>query len=347
MKDAPGAVIAAVLVAVVTLIGMLILSAVAGVAVDFGISDGSERIEPTTDQPTILDENIDEDPDFFDVETTRGHAIALDGSGYVDTDPPDGWDTGGWTVCAVGQLDGGVNEQASHNLVAIDNETVRIDWRDGEWWAYYASDSVSGSVTVPASAAELTPVCALYNSTADELTLVAGGESSTTSLDTETETRPVAYRWSGTVDEKRMFDRALTSSEQDRLQTHPTAGIGVEDSARWMFEDGEGDTSAAFYHDDEATIVNGTWTAGVGNPPIDAGDDYELGVDPLEITPLSGGTVDETPILYVTWDSGVSGTMQAVLSGSASALGLIPVVLLLLIASAVLVSIRRLQERSL
>lgn len=344
MTEAVKAVVAAVTIGIVALVGLLLVGQLAGVATQAGTSSGSTQLTPTVNDTATLDATIDETPETFTPRVTTETGVALDGSGYVATDPPADWASGNWSVCAVGRLDDSVNGDAAHTLVAIDNETLRVDFYNGTWSVFYDEGARDARVSVPAARpSSLTPVCATHDNSTNTVSVVTAEGQQTSTLSSSPDARPVSYRWTGTVDEHRLWDQQLSSSAIDRYLAAPAAGIGVRDSARYMMDEGDGGTTSAYYHTDSAALVNATWTDGVQNPTLEAGVDYKQGVDPLSITPLAGGAIDESPVLYVSWGSALSGPMAGVIGGTAAAFELIPIVLLVLVAGAVVTIVRRLQ----
>lgn len=346
-RDAFAIVLTVVVIGVVALVGVGILGSLGTVALDLGVSADSAEINAETGETTVLDEAVDQSPTYWDVSLTQGHAVQLSGDGYVDASMPDGWDDGSWTVCSVGALDDSVNEEATYSLVAVENETLRLDYSDGEWSAIYRqSDTASATATLAhETPTSPTPACVRFDNETDELQLqVDEQQSDPVVLDSQTEQRDLANNWVGTVDETRVFNEALDDSTLSTYSAEPAAGLGVEDSARWMYEEGEGDATSAYYHDDTATLVNAGWTSGVGGPDLVEGEDYDADVDPLSITPLAGGFIDGSPVLYVAWDTGLGGQLQSLLEGIGGAFSLIPVVLLVLLASVVVAVVARMQS---
>lgn len=335
-----------VVLGVAALIGILIVGQVGGVVLDAGVSSDEAEFDPVAGETKTLDEDVHERPTFLDISLTTGYGVDLDGDGsYVDASAPDDWSNNSWTACSVGALEEGVNTKDAYALLAYENETINIHYDDGEWAAiYYDNDSdTSARATVNATSEhQLTPVCARHNATADTLEVVADGNySAPVDMTSEQATRASANDWNGTVDEVRLHPVAVDDSDLDRYSDEPAAGLTATTSARYMFEEGSGTSTSPYYHDEDAALVNADWTDGVADPDLEEGSDYEMGFDPLEITPLSGGLIEGSPVLYVDWDTGLGGAAKSIQAGAGDALSMVGIVMLVLIASVVLAQISR------
>lgn len=340
-----GAIVAVVIIGVVALFGISILGSLGVVAVDLGTTSGDAAFNPTVGESQTLDTNVDEAPSFWKVSLTKGNGVQLDGNGYVAAETPSGWDNASWTACATGRLADGANPEATYALLAVENESILIQYDAGHWTGYYDNGTSEASVTLPAqNPGSLSSVCLAYNDTEDTIELHADGQdSSPESMGSAT--RNLSLDWQGTVDEVRFFDQELSNATEDRYSTHPAAGLGVEDSGRYMLDEGSGSTSKAYYMDASATLVGGaSWGSGVASPELEQGADYQVSVNPLEITPSAGGLIDSSPILYVEWATGLSGTFASVLEGTGSALTLIPVLLIVILASVIIAATARLRQ---
>jgi len=327
------------------IVGLLIVSQLA--VVGYGVigTIGDTSINPTVGQTTTLDENMDEVTQF-EPTLTRGYGIELNsGDDYVNASEPANWDNNSWTACAVGELADGANLDATYSLLAIDNETVALQYDGGSWVAYYDNGTDEALAAVPAVDPQtLTPVCARHNESTGELTLNAEGNQTTVNV-AGGKTRQSAINWRGAVDEYQLFDQRLTDSEVSQYQSEPAAGLGVEPDARWMFEEGSGDTTEPYFFDSVAEL-NGSASftgdnGGVQSPDLARGSDYEVSANPLEITPLAGGLIDKSPILYITWGDGAAGTFAAVVGTISAVFGLIAILPVVIVAGGILIAVQR------
>lgn len=350
MSDQIQAVMAAVVIAIVALVGVAITAPIIGVVADNGVVDSEGSVTPAVGEETVISETASLEDSTVSVAATREYGIATDGQGYVDADPPDGWNNGSWSVTAVADPDttdgSAFNADATHNVVAVNNSTFRIDWANGYWAAYYEQPSANTSarVRVPATA-DQTPVVVTFNESSQELAITADGSSDTAVLDSDQEQRRISLNWVGVIDEVRYLDGELSAAQIDTYQADPIDPLeNATHEARWLFDEGSGSTSVGYYNGSQATLVGAGWGAGVAAPGLDAGTDYELVDDPLAIVVLDGGYLDGAPVVFINVQHPLAAVVETLTSGVSSAFMLIPVVLLVLIASVAVAAIRRLQQ---
>lgn len=348
MPDNPAGTVAAVMIiAVVTLVAISVLGVFGGVASSLGTTSGDVSYNPTVNETETLDHDVEEAPSFFEIKLTKGHGITLGGEGHVAANAPSDWPgAGNWTTCATGRLKEGFNDQAAYTLLAVENETVTLHYDDGVWAGYHEREDGNASrVTLPANEPTTwTTLCLKHENDTESLLLYRDGEKSGIGNYGDAK-RPMGNDWIGDVDEVRFFDIDLDDAEAQTYADAPAAGLGVEDVARWMFEEGSGGTTDAFFMDATATLEgDAQWGDGVDDPGLVEGEDYERGVDPLDVTPIAGGLIDASPILYVSWATGLGGHFATVMSGISSALQLVPILLLVMIASLIVAATARLRE---
>jgi len=327
-------------------IGILtvVLAAVFGTAFGMvGFGTGEEEITPVFDEAVELSIDVDEDDEIFvGVEATRGNALSLDGSGYLEADEPDEWDAGAWSVAAVGipdpqraDLDG---EAYTLLTPASDDSELLVVWDRGEWVAFYESDDGAGVVRLDGEATT-TPVVVTFDGDG-ELALHVDGETNTTTLSPTTNSYPDPFRWVGEIDEVRYFDGALTASQIETYQNDPVDPLADADHrARWMFNEDSGETTTGYQGAEDGTLVSASFGAGVAGPDLEHGVDFNASASPLSVTILSGGYLDGAPTAFVTVEGsapGLVGLLQSARGIGASALGLLVVGLLVAAARTVM-----------
>ena len=347
-----GIVLTVVIVGIVALVGTLIVSSLVGGAI--GPTGDSVSYEPTAGEEQLIDTQVDERPPLLEVRLTRENAIELQGEDADSTRSYIEFEQGGevvtegdgnWTLMASGKLDEGANGNATYNLLAVDNENVTVAFSDGEWVATYLTDDGSAQARLPAeSPTTFTTLGVRYDGASDELTLTRNGVTKDTAALTATEPeRPLQQDWYGTVDDYRFIDEAINDSELDRLADEPVAGSDADHAARYMLDEGEGSTSSAFYADADAEIVGGEWTAGLADP-LAEDVDYEVSFNPLAVTTFGDGLADGSPILYVEYDTGLNAQVMVLVDGFGSAISLIPVLLITLVAGVIITVIGRIRS---
>lgn len=349
--QAPGNPVAVVLtvvvVAVAAIVGLMILSSVAGVAVEMGSSSGEVSYDPVTGEEEVIDENIEDRPALLEISLTTGSGVELSGeNSYVDLNSSGAFDNGSWTVMAAGELDEEANQAGTYSLLAHDSENVTIAFSGGEWVAWYIDENGdSARVSLPAEEpTEFSAIALAHNDTANTIQLTVDGQtSSEQALDEESIERPLQWNWPGVVDEYRFFPGLVDQAERERLTETPTAGTNENQTARYMLDEGEGTTSKAYYSDAKAELVNADWGDGLDDPGLEENVDYSVTVNPLAVTTLADGLADGSPVLYVEWDDGLGATLQSMIDGIGSALSLVAILLIVLVAGLVIATIGRLR----
>lgn len=339
-------------VATVVVIGIVLLIglAVSGAVVDV-ISDSPSAqsaggdFEPVGGETTTFEAALGEGQSVETVTATREYAVAVDGDGFVDADPPDGWDDGSWSVTAVATANESsdrFNPNATHVILAADNGTLLVTYDAGKWAAYYDDGALTQQVSVNGTLNQ-TEIVVVRDADNGTLAIDADGRRDVQSLDSDTEQRNVTLEWVGTIDEVRYLSVALDDAAIDTYQDDPINPLNASDhTARWMFDEGEGSTSEVYYGGSNATLErNATWAAGVDGPELVDGADYELETDPIRVTTISGGYLDGAPVAYVSYTGELAGSVRTVIGGIAGAYELAPVVLLVLVASVVIATISR------
>ena len=301
----------------VTIVGVLL-------PVFFGLGSGglgadAATITATGAGTTTTLDPTDERPDNLQVRATRGNAIQLEGSAVTST-TTDNVTDGSWTLCAVGRLAADADIDATYTLAAADNGTALLLYANETWVAYYQNastgDTAKATLTASSPQSSLTPVCGRYDDATGELVVMADGTvSAPDTADATTDSRSVAHDWHGTIDELRAFDEAvgnstLTAYASDPIQPFPS----TQRTARMMFDEGDGTTTTVYFAAEDASIGSASWTDGVAGPGLSEGTDYDLAVDPLEITILAGSYVVGAPVVFVSWGSGFPIPLWDVLS---------------------------------
>ena len=346
-RTAIAVVVLVVVIGVVSLAGMAILSQVGGVALEMGISAGSEEIRDFGVGESIeLDRSIDEEPSMLEVRATRENAVSFSGDGYVEGGVADGWDAGNWSVCSTQRLDEDANTQATRTVFAYDNETILLEYADEKWKGYHYGNDLSAETSINVTDPhEFDSVCLGWNDEELELTLSNAVEQNSAYRDSNAPDRQVAHDWFGEIDETRILNEPPDESRTSTYASDPVNPLGsAQHEARWMFNEGEGETTHVYYSDRESTIVNGDWGDGVEGPELERGTDYNVTFAPFEITILSGGYLEDAPTAFVDWDSGVGAMLFNIVSGTGNAMQLIPIIMLVMLAAIVVVVIQRMNQ---
>ena len=330
-------IVSVVVIGVIALVGVLIVATLGGVAVNFGIADKTHEItDPQTGETYEFD--VD-DPDRFEVKATQALAVDPETDGHVSVDDG-GAIEGDWTLKATGAVNG--STAATYNLLAYDDESILVEYSDGEYRAIHYTDGESALATVSAaSPEELTPVAVTWDATAEELTLATPDGTDTGTLTAEDPARELALDWNGPVDEIRVFGETRDVATSAYLDD-PVRPLDGDQTVRLMFNEGEG-TETVNYYGEDATIIDATWTDGVENPELVEGEDFETTTDPTTVTLLAGGYFDGAPVVFVELESlgPLVAVIDSILGGFGSAMGLVPIVMIVILSTIVISVMQR------
>lgn len=326
----------------VAIFGVAIMAIILSFVAPFltGAVGGDIAEKPSTS--SWIDTGVNERPDNLDVAATREQAVQLDGEGYVAAPEPALNDS--WTACSVGALSEGVNQQAHYTLLAIANETVTLRFADGNWTARYIPDNESETAASAAASSptDLTAVCGRYDNTTDTLDLAVDGTVAASSADGQVDqTRQPSVAWDGTIDETRVWGRALSDSDLAAYGDDPVTALpGTDRQLRVMFDEDLGGETRTHNANGRAGLV-GTATIGdpgVPRPGISEGDDWEARNDgTFEIRAVEGGYLDGAPIVFITGGIGPFGSVISILFNiGPAALSLLVVAVLAVAANIVL-----------
>jgi hypothetical protein len=312
--------------------------------------DGGASVAPVVDQRVTVDKTVDAEPSGLDVSLTTSNAVTFRADAqarYVDSAYGDQWRNGSWGVMFVADLDEDVNQDAAYSAFAAGNGTVQLMRTNGDWLAYYDNGTESASVRVDArnqsssggllggifsgeTAAE--PVVVRWDDGASTLYVETPDHAANATADTDTEPRPPAFDWVGTLDEARVISQYPTRADTDSYLSEPVAVLPDSEqhqAARYMLDEESGTTTEPYYTAESADVVGGELGAtGVDGPGVANGTDYELSFSPLAIEALAGGELDGAPVVHLDWGGGVAGIVSGVAGVLPVLLFLIPLVML-------------------
>lgn len=345
MSDAIGAALGVIMLAIMAIVGLAILGPVVTEVSNMGVGEGSASFAPDAGNSTVIKSSLGDGDLAIDVAATRENAVFLNATGHLDTSAPSDWDNGSWTACVVAEPatgEPGWNPNATYDALAIENETLLIQWDAGNWRGTFRGNNGSATVTVDATATQ-TPVCTTFNESTDEFTIHAEGSTATNTLDSNPAVTNVSDSWLGMLDEVRLIETDAPSGQISAYQSDPVRPLSVPHTGRWMLDEGEGTASTGYYDAGSATLVSASWTSGVSDPGLDEGADYTLSFQPFAVTTVSGGYLDGAPVAYVSWTSPLGGAFTNIVGGVGSAFNLLPVVMIVLVAASIVAVTTRLQ----
>jgi len=306
-----------------------------------GAGGGAVDIASEPSTSSWIDTGLSEPTEGLDVAATREQAVQLDGNGYVAAPEPTLNDS--WTVCSVGALTSGYNNQAHYTLLAIDNETATLRYADGNWTARYINNGTETAASAPASSpTDLTAVCGRYDNQSDTLELVVEGSVVASSVDGEQDhNRSVAINWNGTIDETRVWGRAVSDSNLTAYANDPVIALpGADRQLRVMFDEDVGGATRTHYAGGGTAGLVGGATIGepaVQRPGISGGSDWRARTDgTYQIQAVSGGYLDGAPIVFIIGAGGpFASIITTLFSVGPAALSLLAVAVLAFAAKVV------------
>lgn len=289
-----------------TIIVLIVVVSLLPSFVGLQLVDGSAAVNGSSGNYTIINSEIDNIPADVTVKATRGNALDFDGNETIASAAPENLTQGSWTVCAAAELSHDANSNATYDIFAYDNASLLLQYDAGQWSAYYDNGSADAKATINAVSPKsgFTPVCARYNASADDLVIVRNGTvSGADSLTTTTDSRNLSSDWRGRIDEVRTFADPL---EQEDLNTYAQDPIkplpGTNRTARFMFDEGSGSTTAVYFANESEEVQGADWTSGVSGQPMRNEEDYELSGDPLSIRYNASGYLNGAPVVYISWE---------------------------------------------
>lgn len=313
---------------------------------------GADPVQRHTDVPVTTDEysQIDTNGDVekvLQVNDSTGTAVLLTGANdsYIESDdtikvPSDGT----WTIGTWAQVDSnGTAENETMTLASVEGEVLlHYNGSSSQWSAYYYNESSRNSyrvnVSAPNQPGNLTWVAAWSNGT--HFTVYANttrGEIVELAGENSAEAEWNASNWDGMVEELRILDKPLNATERSDHVSDPVAplkGAGV--SARLMFDEGDGTSTAVYFTGGSATVSNVTWGQGHPGNILTQGDDYAVGWFSDAIKALEGGRLDGAPVAWVTYRIVPQRLLGGVLDSLGDTMVLAGVVTVVLIASRIL-----------
>jgi hypothetical protein len=154
-----------------------------------------------------------------------------------------------------------------------------------------------------ANATKLLPVCVVHE---NQQLQVHTNVSSGTAVATGTSN--AAYPgstsdWNGTIEETRGYDYAVNASQRSEYHSDPTLAVtGPAPQWRLTYDTrgSLGGTLPVHFASGDATVTNATLVSGFSDPGINAGSDYKLAGDSIEI--LNGQLDANGEVLFIEFN---------------------------------------------
>lgn len=307
-------VVGAIALVVFTLTLLLGMTLVGSIAAEIGgAPPGNKTVSPDPATGTAVEfaetEGASEVLEVYQVQDSTGRAIALTGapdSYYQSRERVDLAADDTWSVSTWARVDSGAAGETMTAISANGRVLIQYNGTSGEWVGWYYDDGTGNSYRLAGAAPNQPQNLSLVTLTANgtHVTLYRN----TTQLDTQSVTTAAvesaelnATGWNGVLDEARVFDDATNASEQATLHANPVAPRPARNrTARLMFDEGSGKTTAIYFTPTVADLSNTTWVAsGLPGHTLDEGTDYEIDADSGTITALAGGRIDGAPVVWI------------------------------------------------
>lgn len=327
-------------VAIILIAGLVaLLSPLVGIGFEAGgggLTGVDDALEPAPSTFTYLADGSGSSRQIT-VRPSTGTALNVSGDGYADVPDPNASTRDGGFAMAVTVEPDRIDENTYH-VYAEGNGTLVVLLADGDWTAYYETDSGDQAVVSAGASGDRQALGVEWRGSSDELALYLGGsEVDTDVADGSTQARSPAFEFDGTVDEFRRWDQPVGDSIHAQYADDPIQPLETDTAThRGMFNDD--DPSQLYYANGSLNLTGQTTlTAGVQPPSMVEGDDYEIRFDPVEVRATSGGYLADAPVMFVAGDVGgaFSGVLETLVSVGGSALGLFVVLVFLIAASAI------------
>lgn len=153
-----------------------------------------------------------------------------------------------------------------------------------------------------------------------------------------------ASNFDGDLDETQLYQQALDSSQRQSLVDDPVHPLGVAPNARMMYDERNGAGNLRLYFTStSAKISNATLVGGFAGEVLTedtllSSGDYNWKDDGPQISPVSGGLLDNHPVAFASYTYKSAGDISTGFGDAVDLAALLPI---LLIASIVVVLVRR------
>jgi hypothetical protein len=259
---------------------------------------------PSSGSVTLPGENISD----VSVQQSLNDSAQLDGSGAITGSLGDDV-AANRTVSTWVWVD---NTSGVRQVVSIDSRTIlTYNGSTSDWacWSYDGSSGETHRVTVNATSptTRTNLQCERASGTLSlrvNDTAVSAIQTDSANATAQTlQTRPL----DGRVDETRVFNGTLSSSEQTQLDTEPTAPLeSAPRQSRIMYDSyGSLDSVPVYIAGGTLDGTTATKAAGLQGQGAAEGTDWSRSGD--TVTLLSGGTLEGAPVVFATYTAEVGG----------------------------------------
>lgn len=343
--------IALVLVTVIALLGLTLVGGMtSGLADDLTAQNRTSSPDPVTGAAVSFEDTSPGSGDVtqvYRVNDSTGYAVELTGANdsYVRSQGGvDLYENDTFTASTWARVNSSSSGETMTVLAAGSDVTLQYNGTDGNWTAWYYESSTGDSYRVDVDAANqpdnLTWVAAWRNEThftiyrnttqGEIVNISASNRSASGEFN--------ASNFNGTLEETRVFDEALNSSERSGVVNNPVAPRPEANrTLRVMYDEGSGSTTALYFAGGErADLSNFSWVHGHDGHVLTEGTDYEIDLSDGTITALAGGRIDGAPVVWIDYEFKPSDRILDLVEPLGTAFGLLSTSTLVIPAAAIL-----------
>lgn len=246
----------------------------------------------------------------YQVNDSTGYGIRLTGASDSFVESQESFELAGddtWSVSTWARVNESAGSKTMTAVSANGRVLLQYNGTDGNWTAWYYDESSTNSYRVNVSAPDqpgnYTLVTVTSNST--HLWMYANtskGDVKNITASNIADVGVSATNWNGSLDETRTFDDPTNDSQQSTLYSNPVAPRPDRTrTARIMYDEGSGTTTAIYFTSTRADLSNTTWVTGLSGNELTEGTDYTLDQDAGTITALGGGRIDGAPVVWIDY----------------------------------------------
>lgn len=299
------------MVSIVLMVGPFLLDEIAGVGDHGEITSFSNQSVRVSDNTYSTVDPAGDVISLDRVVDSTGYAIELTGASdsYVQSNEPVTFaEDGTFSACTFAQVDSGAGSDSMTALSLNGRVLIQYNGSEGNWSAWYYDegdrDSYRVNVSAPNQPGNLTHVCAIANATHFSIyrnnTI---GESDPLTSSSIEDADLNTTNWDGVLEETRVDDDPLDSSQRQQLIDSPVAPITSSNrTARLMYDEGAGSSTEIFVAGTSATVNNGQWVSGHPGHTLTDGVDYQTRLGLEQIRTLSGGQVAGAPVIWASYE---------------------------------------------
>lgn len=327
---------------VAILIASVIVTSVFAAATDTAVDNQTAAVEVTDGGGQLQILSGSSVSNHHSTTTSLEDQLQTSGSGSVAVSTDANVSEQSWALCTWTSAAQSTANTENRTIVGYENIALWYDGSNAEYVGYYYNDSTREEYSIRVAAPDPTN-SSLVCVQRDGSTLMASRNTTTSSVavSSATTTRgPPGADWNGTIEETRLYDYPLNSSQRGEWVGEPVLAVQGPAPALRLTYDVRGDSGPVrvFFAGGSASLTgDAQLVRGFDGPAVTRGTDYSWdGLDGATLT-VDGATLeDDGEVLYHQFSkSQFGGLINRAGQIGASAFALLVVALLLKAATAV------------